>query len=255
MDLSALDHVLAAAAAAAAGFINAVAGGGTLVSYPTLVALGVPAINANVTNAVALCPGYIGGSYAQRDDLRALGPLSKALVAPAAAGGLVGSVLLVNSSDRLFDAIVPFLILGACALLAFQDRIKSVIRAHTNPAGTGSEGPSPLLLASVFLASIYGGYFGAGLGIIVLAVLGLGLNTTFQRVNASKQFVSAITNLLAAAFFVWSGKVAWSLVAAMAPASLVGGHIGGRAVSRIPATPLRVAVILLGIAVAIRAWL
>lgn len=259
MDLSAGQHALAALAASAAGFINAVAGGGTLVSFPTLLGIGVPSVRANVTNAVALCPGYFGGTYAQRTDLAAQRNRARAMVLPAATGGLIGSVLLIVSPEKVFHSLVPFLILGACLLLGFQDQIKRRLPTRTVIATTDATTRArPLsfgVIASVFFASIYGGYFGAGLSIIVIAVLGLMLNDSSANLNALKQLIAAAANIFAAIFFSFSGKVVWSLVLVMAPASLLGGQIGGRVVRKIPAKPLRAVVIAFGIAVAVKQWL
>ena len=254
MNLSTADHAIAAGAALAAGFVNAVAGGGTLISFPTLVALGVPSVRSNVTNTVALCPGYFGGTYAQRDDVAAMPERAKAVLLPSVAGGLLGSVLLVISPEKLFKNIVPFLILAACALLAFQDQIKK--RLPPRPVeGAEASKTSRLVRLSVFGASTYGGYFGAGMGIVLLAVLGIALPDSMRRINALKQLIAATTNIIAALFFMTSGKVVWSLVLAMAPASLIGGQIGGRVVTRIPAKPLRAVVVAFGVAVAVKAWL
>lgn len=254
MNLSNADHVIAAVAALGAGFVNAVAGGGTLISFPTLVALGVPNVQSNVTNTVALCPGYFGGTFAQREDLKATPERAKAVMLPSALGGLLGSVLLVISPEKLFKNIVPFLILAACALLGFQDQIKKRLPPRT-AVGDQVSKTSPAVRLSVFGAATYGGYFGAGMGIVILAVLGIALPDSMRRINAVKQLIAATTNIVAALFFMTSGKVVWSLVLAMAPASLIGGQIGGRAVTRIPAKPLRAVVIAFGIAVAVKAWL
>ena len=250
VDLSVTDHLLAAIAALGAGVVNALAGGGTLITFPALVALGVPAVRSNVTNTVALCPGYFGGAHAQRVDLADQHARLRALGVAAAIGGLCGSVLLVSSSERVFRGVVPFLVLGACALLAFQDRIKRLlpIRSVTQPGAFASRWSA----LAIFGASVYGGYFGAGLGIILLAVLGLLLDDTLRRLNALKQAISLITNVVAALFFMASGKVVWSLVLVMAPASLLGGAIGGRLVGRINPLVLRAVVITSGIAVAVK---
>lgn len=260
MDLSVGQHALAALAAAGAGFVNAVAGGGTLISFPTLLAIGVPSVRANVTNAVALCPGYFGGTYAQRTDLAEQRARARAMLLPAAAGGLIGSVLLIVSPEKVFHSLVPFFILGACLLLGFQDQIKRALPKRDNNSNTSNVGapPRPVSIttsAAVLLASVYGGYFGAGLSIIVIAVLGVMLDDSTARLNALKQLIAAAANIFAAVFFSFSGKVVWSLVLVMAPASLLGGQVGGRVVRKIPAKPLRAVVIAFGIAVAIKQWL
>ncbi len=246
-DISVLAHVAAAAAAVGAGLVNAVAGGGTLVSFPILTAIGVPAIRANATNTVALCPGYIGGTYAQRDDLAGLQRGLRPQIIAAALGGLSGSVLLILSSEAVFRFLVPFLILGACVLLAFQDRLRRWLLSRTRDGRSHAA----LELATVTVASVYGGYFGAGLGIMLMAVLGLFSELPFNRLNAVKQLLSFLVNMSAAVFFAFSGKVEWTLVVVMAPASLIGGHIGGRVASSLPAAKMRAGVIVFGVTVSL----
>lgn len=230
-----------------AGGINAVAGGGTLVSFPVLIGLGVPSVNANVTNTVALCPGYFGGAYAQRAALEDQRGRARRLLPVSAVGGLVGSVLLVLTSDAVFRNLVPVLILTACALLGFQDTIKR--RVFANRTHAHHDAP-PVLMVGVFFSAIYGGYFGAGLGIMLLAVLGLLLDDQLPKLNALKTVLSFTINIVAAMFFVFSGKVEWAYVAAMAPASMVGGHLGGSMVGKLDPKVLRAIVIAFGVAVA-----
>jgi len=254
--LSLTAHLLAGLAASGAGTVNALAGGGSLISFPSLIGLGVPSVSANVTNTLALCPGYFGGALAQRGDLAGQRRRVKSLLTAAAAGGLVGSVLLVITSDELFRSIVPALLIVACLLLLGQDRLKLWLgrreSAHALGVGIASDGaPSALLLASVFSAAIYGGYFGAGLGIIVLAVLGLLINDELGRLNAVKQMISFAANLAAASLFVFSGDVVWTLALVMAPASLVGGALGGMLAGRLDAARLRTMVAGVGIALAL----
>ncbi len=242
------DLAIAGAAAFVAGGVNAIAGGGTLVSFPALVALGVPSLRANVTNTVALCPGYFGGALAQRDSLDDQRARLRRMLPVAAVGGLIGSVLLVVTSETVFRNIVPYLILLACALLGFQDSIKQRVfgRRHATAAGAAP----PTLLIGVFFAAVYGGYFGAGLGIMLLAVLGLLLDGELPKLNAVKQVLALTINVLAAAFFVFSGKVEWAFAAVMAPTSLAGGHVGGTLASRMNAQVLRAVVIAFGVVVA-----
>jgi uncharacterized protein len=245
-NISGLAHLAAAGAAVGAGVVNAVAGGGTLVSFPILTAIGVPAIRANATNTVALCPGYIGGTYAQRSDLTGLQRTLRPQMIVAALGGLLGSVLLIVSSEAVFKFLVPFLILGACILLALQDRLRNWVRNRTSD----HRSHAALELASVGATSIYGGYFGAGLGIMLMAVLGLFSEQPFNRLNAVKQLLSFLVNISAALFLAFSGKVEWSLLLVMAPASLLGGHLGGRVAGSLPAGKMRAGVIVFGVTVA-----
>jgi uncharacterized membrane protein YfcA len=245
---SVLDHVLAAVAAGGAGAINAMAGGGTLVSFPALIALGAPRVSANVTNTVALCPGYFGGALAQRSALENDGARLKRLAVAAAAGGLTGSILLLSTDEAAFTKLVPWLILLACALLGGQSYIRKVLRIGQREHTAASPA---VAVASTYLMSIYGGYFGAGLGIALLAVLGLLYDDTLPRLNAIKQVLALVINLVAAMFFMGSGKVLWSLAAVMAPASLLGGVLGGRLVSRIKPVVLRSMVVTYGTVLAI----
>ncbi|HEV8296419.1 MAG TPA: sulfite exporter TauE/SafE family protein [Acidimicrobiales bacterium] len=252
MDLSVSDHVLVGLAAAGAGIVNAVAGGGTLITFPTLVALGVPSVRSNVTNTVALCPGYFGGTYAQRGDLVGQNRRLRSLALAAAVGGLVGSILLVITSEKVFKNVVPYLLLVACALLAFQDRIRRMLPERPPHPDAVDPPVPPLLVVAVGLSAVYGGYFGAGLGIITLATLGILLDERISRLNAIKQAISFVTNVVAALFFVFSGKVVWSLALVMAPASLLGGSLGGRLASHLDARVLRGVVVTIGVIVAVK---
>ncbi len=248
------DLVFAGAGALAAGGINAIAGGGTLVSFPILVALGVPSVQANATNTVALCPGYFGGAFAQRATVGEHKVRLRRLLPFAGLGGLLGSILLVITSDSVFRNLVPFLILMACGLLGFQDGIKKRVFAHREADVSRSathEATIPLII-SVFAASIYGGYFGAGLGIMLLAVTGLLLDDELPKLNALKTVLSFVINVLAASFLVFSGKVEWNFVAVMAPASLVGGHFGGMLAGKMNPKVMRAIVITFGVGVAMK---
>lgn len=247
-DFGLADHLLAALAASGAGAVNAIAGGGTLISFPALVALGAGRVEANVTNTVALCPGYFGGAAAQRGELVGeRGRLARLSVA-AGLGGLTGSILLLATGEAAFRRLVPWLILLACALLGGQQWIRRVLRIGT----TAHETRSPLVaLGATYLVAIYGGYFGAGLGIMMLAVLGLLFGDPLPRLNALKQVLALVINVVAAAFFSFSGEVLWTLAAVMAPASLAGGVLGGKLVGHIKPTVLRTVVVTYGTVLAL----
>lgn len=244
------DLVLAGLGAFLAGVVNALAGGGTLLSFPMLLALGVPPVSANVTNTVALSPGYLGGTIAQRDDLRGQRRRLYVLMPVAAVGGLIGGVLLLRTPERVFDALVPVLIVAAVAILALGDQVKRRVADRMSHAhGAAEELLRPAI--GVFLAAIYGGYFGGGLGIIVLAVLGVVLVDTMTRLNALKQCTSLVVNACAALFFLSSGHVIWSAAAVMCVGALVGGFSGGRVAHRISARQLQRVVLAIGVAVAV----
>lgn len=242
---------LAGLAALAAGIVNALAGGGTLISFPMLIALGVPPVSANVTNTVALVPGYLGGAVAQRADLDRQGRRLRVLLPAAALGGLVGAALLLLTPERVFEVLVPVLILAAVAVLALGDSVKRRVAERISQAADGA--PEHLVgpAVGVFLAAIYGGYFGGGLGIIVLAVLGVILVDTLTRLNALKQVTSLVVNAVAAGVFVLFGDVVWSAAAVMLVCAVVGGFLGGTLASRVPARVLQRIVVVIGVAVAI----
>jgi len=248
--LTYLDIIFIGFAAICGGFVNAIAGGGTLITFPTLTALGVSPVIANVTNTVALCPGYIGGTIAQRSDLRGQEKRMWILLPTGILGGITGGVLLLSTSDATFRKLIPYLILTAVLLLAFQDRLRTSVMARMS--GSGRTHPhESWAIPLVFLAAIYGGYFGAGLGVMTLAVLGLVLDDSLTRLNALKQALSFVINSAAAVFFLFSGKVLWTAAAVMVVGSLAGGVLGGRVASRIKPIILRWMVITVGLIVAI----
>jgi uncharacterized membrane protein YfcA len=245
-----LHFVLAGVAAVAAGAVNALAGGGTLITFPMLVALGVPAVASNVTNTVALCPGYLGGTLAQRKDLE--GQKSRLwLILPASAiGGVLGGFLLLNTGEKLFRTLVPWLILLASTLLAVQDPVRAWLmrRMGSDQSTAGIEKWSWL---PVGLASVYGGYFGAGLSVIVLSALGLTMHDSLTRLNALKQGVAFAVNVAAALFFLFSGQVVWPLAIVMAAGALLGGILGGKLAGKVKPSTLRWVVVSAGVVVSI----
>jgi uncharacterized protein len=244
-----VEYLLIFVAAIAAGAVNALAGGGTLITFPTLTFVGLPAISANVTNTVALLPGYVGGILAQAKDL--IGQRKRLLMfVPAGLlGGLLGGFLLLNTGEKLFRELVPYLILLACGLLALQDPLRRWLSHRL--AETGRRYPSELwAILPVGLAAVYGGYFGAGLSVIILAVLGLVIDDNLTRLNALKQAISLSANLAAALFFVFSGQVVWAAALVMMVGALTGGLLGGRLARRIKPASLRWLIISIGVAVA-----
>lgn len=246
----AIDLILVGLAAVAGGFVNALAGGGTLITFPMLTAVGIPPVVANITNTVALCPGYIGGALAQRKDLEGQKRRMWLLLPTGVIGGILGGVLLLYTSDALFRKLIPYLILTAVILLAFQDRLRNWVFGRVADEGHRhlNEAWSILL---IFPSAIYGGYFGAGLGVMMLAVLGLVLEDSLTRLNALKQSLSFSINIAAAIFFLFSGKVVWPAAIVMSVGALAGGALGGRMAGRIKPIVLRWIVITVGLVVAI----
>jgi uncharacterized membrane protein YfcA len=250
VSLDPFELLVVGAAALAAGAANALAGGGTLISFPALTAVGVPALQANVTNTVALSPGYLGGTLAQSKDLAGQATRVKLLVPTAVLGGLLGGILLVSTNEATFRTLVPYLILLASGVLALQDRIRAWVVRRTERRADASDPGVAWIMAPTFLASVYGGYFGAGLGVILLAVLGLVIDDSLTRINALKQILSFWVNVTAASFFVFSGKVVWPAAIVMAVGALAGGSIGGRFAHRMKARSLRRIVVAIGVVVA-----
>jgi len=247
--LEGLDFLFIGLAALAAGAINALAGGGTLITFPVLIAVGVPAVASNVTNTVALLPGYLGGTLAQWKDLREQSRRLWYILPASVLGGLLGGILLLYTGEKVFRQIVPYLILLASLLLAVQDPVRKwlVRRAEQRSGGKVSDLWSTLPIG---LAAIYGGYFGAGLSVIVLAALGLTMDESLTKLNALKQGVAFSVNVAAAVFFVFSGLVVWQVVLVMAVCALLGGWLGGKLAGAVKPATLRWLVVSIGVVVA-----
>jgi len=247
------DFLILGLAAAGAGAFNAIAGGGTLISFPVLLALGVPPVAANVTNAIALCPGYFGATLAQRENLR--GQMGRVwLVVPMAiVGGIVGALILLRTGDRTFQALVPYMLFAASLLLAVQDQVRrfAVRRAEH---GAQMHARPIWALVAVGLAGVYGGFFSAGMSVVLLAVLAATLDDAFTRLNALKQVAAFSVNVAATVFFLFSEQVIWSAVGIMAIGALLGGAAGGRLASRLNPLVLRWAVVTVGFLLAIYYW-
>lgn len=245
-----IDFVLLAFAALAAGAVNALAGGGTLITFPTLTALGIPSVAASVTNTVALTPGYLGATFAQAKDLQGQRRRLWLTLPAGAIGGIIGSILLLNSGERLFRALVPYLILLASGLLAVQEPLRAWL-LRRNQKGENQTMGEAWVAVPTGLAAIYGGYFGAGLSVIVLATLGLVIDDSLTRLNALKQAISFSVNITAAIFFLFSGSVVWPAALVMAVGAIIGGVLGGKLAGRVKPIVLRWVVVTIGVAVAI----
>ncbi|RBY95482.1 sulfite exporter TauE/SafE family protein [Blastococcus sp. TF02-8] len=243
--MSAADLVVAAVVALLAGAVNSVAGGGSLILFPTLVALGLPTVAANVTNSVTQWPSYLGGVAGFRAEYAGQRGRIVRFGVVAAAGGATGSVLLLTTPSDAFDVVVPVLVLLAAVLIAAQPLVARRVREREG----GAAGRDPVwLLAALFVATVYGGYFGGALGVILLGVLGIGLHR-LTLANALKSALSSVSATVGLVVFGFFGPVDWLVVAVAAPAALVGGFAGARLATRIPTTPLRVAIVLFAVAV------
>lgn len=242
------DALLLAVAGGLAGAVNAVAGGGSLLSFPALLAVGLSPLVANVTNTVGLLPGFVGSAVAYRRELA----LQRSRLAPYCAsiglGSIVGCAVLLGTSEAVFEAVTPFLVLGAVLLFAGQPRLAAVLRRRSG----GEHRARPVVLhATLMLAGVYATYFGAALGVVLLAVLGLLLVGTLQSANALKTALSLTTTVVGGAVFVVLAPVDFAAAGVVAATSLVGGRLGGGLARRLPDAVLRGTVIAVGLAVAV----
>lgn len=227
------DGALLALAAVAAGVVNAVAGGGTLLTFPALLASGVSPVAANATNTVALFPGQLASSFAYKGHIADERRRAIVLSVPSLIGGAAGAWLLFALPESAFEAAVPWLIVFACVVLALQGQLKLLVARvrHANH-------PAALWLAQLAI-SVYGGYFGAGIGILMLAAMGILLPSSLQHANALKVLFSLLINATAAVYFVAMGAVLPLEAALMAAASILGGFVGARLAQRLPPAGMR----------------
>jgi len=231
----------------AAGTINTVVGSGTLITFPTLLAFGVPPVTANVSNTIGLVPGSISGAIGYRRELAGQRSRVLRLSVASLVGGLVGAVLLLVLPDDAFAAIVPVLILLGCVLVILQPRISAwVARRHDAAGGLPHHG-AWWVWPAVLLTGVYGGYFGAAQGVLLMAVLGIGVDESLQRLNAVKNVLAAIVNGVAGVLFIALAEVDWQVVALIAVGSVIGAQIGATVGRRLPAVVLRVVIVVVGL--------
>lgn len=228
-----------------AGAINTVVGSGTLVTFPVLLAVGYPPVTANVSNSIGLVAGTVSGTWGYRRELRGQGRRSVRLGLASLLGGIAGAVLLLALPAEAFEAIVPAFIAIALVTIVFQQRLQRAINARHGHGAT-HEGPKTRL--GIFLAGIYGGYFGAAQGILLLAILGLALPDDLQRINALKNVLAGLVNFVAGVVFVLVADVAWEAAALIAVGAVAGGQLGARFGRRLPPAALRAVIVAVGLA-------
>lgn len=243
--------ILISLVALLAGVINSIAGGGTLLTFPALLWIGVDPILANATNTVALWPGSLAGAVGFRRDLALVRRWMLFLTVPALAGGGLGAVILLHTSSRTFSRIVPFLILGATLLLAGQELISRRMSLLVDEHRLPSKRAIALAFAFQFLVGIYGGYFGAGIGILMLAALGLIGMRDMHQMNGLKNLLAICINGVAAIYFMSSGAVLWHHALVMAAASILGGYTGARLAQRLGRGFVRGVVVAIGLVMAV----
>jgi uncharacterized membrane protein YfcA len=241
------EAVLVVLAGIGAGGVNAVVGSGSLITFPTLLAVGYTPVVANVSNNIGVVPGSVFGSIGFRRELEGQGKRARTLACASGLGGLTGAILLLVLPSEVFDAVVPILVLLACALMALQPRLAAWV-AGRRPEGARDVGWAPLSIA--FAAGIYGGYFGAAQGVILLAMLAVFVPDDMKRSNALKNVLAGTVNAVAAVVFIFFADVAWEAVACVALGAAIGGTLGAQIGRRIPPAVLRALVIVLGLVVA-----
>ena len=245
--MSPLSGLLVVAGGFGAGAVNAMAGGGTLVSYPALLAAGLPPVLANTSSSVGLVAGFASGSLTYRRELEGQGRRARGLLAAAVVGGLLGAALLLATTGDAFEAVVPWLVLVAAGLLAAQPRLAAWLARR----GVTADHPGWEAQLLVGVAAVYGTYFGAGLGVVLLAVLGLLVADDLQRLNALKGVLALTVNLVGALVFVSTGRVDWLAVGLLATGAVVGAALGVRLSRRLPARWVRAGVVTMGVVVAV----
>lgn len=242
-----LESVLVALAGVAAGGINTVVGSGTLITFPTLLAFGVPPVTANVSNNIGLVPGSVTGAIGYREELTGQRSRVLRLLSASLIGGTIGAVLLLVLPDGAFEAVVPALILLGVVLVVAQPRLSAAVRRRAEARGDTSTDDARWVWPAVLGTGVYGGYFGAAQGVLLMGVLGIGVHQDLQRSNAVKNILAASVNGVAGVIFVFVADVDWRIVALIGAGSVVGGLIGARVGKRLPPLALRAVIVVVGL--------
>jgi uncharacterized membrane protein YfcA len=242
-----LEVVAILLAGVAAGTINTVVGSGTLITFPTLLAFGVPPVTANVSNTIGLVPGSISGAIGYRRELAGQKARVLRLCGASFLGGTAGAVLLLVLPDGAFTAIVPALILLGLVLVVLQPRISAWVAKRHDAAGGLPYHGTWWVWPGVFVTGIYGGYFGAAQGVLLMAVLGIGVDETLQRLNAVKNVLAAVVNAVAGLIFAVVADVDWWIVLVIGIGAVIGGQLGATVGRRLPSAVLRVVIVAVGV--------
>jgi uncharacterized protein len=245
-----LDLLALLGAGGLAGLINTVVGSGTLITFPTLLALGVPPVIANISNTVGLAPGSLSGAWATRRELDGQRRRVLWLGSASLLGGIAGALLLLWLPSKAFDTIVPILIGLGCVLVIVQPFIAKRLAYRRARLGTDAAPPvlgSVVLWLAIALTAVYGGYFGAAQGVLFIAILGIGFAESLARINAIKNVLATIVNGIAAVVFVLVSQVNWPAAIAIAVGSVLGAQLGGRVGRKLPPTLYRVIIVAVGV--------
>ncbi len=250
--MSLAHFVIILVAGTAAGTINTVVGSGSLITFPTLVALGYPPLLANVSNNIGLVPGSLSGVYGYRRELVGQRDRLQRLVPASLVGGLAGSTLLLVLPSKVFQKVVVVLIAIALVLVVVQPVLSKRLAARRAEGGHGHRDVTPVLAGLVFFTGVYGGYFGAAQGIILIAILSIFLNDDLQRLNATKNVLAMTVNAVASVVFIRTTEIDWKVVGTIAIGSTVGGQIGARVGRRLNPKVLRAVIVVVGLTALVR---
>ncbi len=251
--MTVLEQLAVLAAGLGAGILTTTVGVASLVSFPILVALGVPPVVANASNTVGLVPAGLSGSFGYREELREHPRVTVMVIATCSVGAVFGAVLLLALDPSVFEAVVPWLILFTCLLVGAQPWITRWLKRHHDKANPPAprESMSPVTTFFAALTGVYGGYFGAGSGVMMVAVLGLGLDLELRIVNALKTLAVLSSNVVAGVVFVFVADLDWLVILWLAVGSVVGGYVGARVGRKLPPTLFRVLIVIAGVLAAI----
>ena len=242
-----IPHIIALVAAGClAGVMNAIAGGGTLVTFPTLILVGIPSIPANATSTIALLPATLGSTAAYRSKIPSVARWLRIFAPVSLVGGLAGGILLVQTPTKVFDGLVPFLILFATVLFMAQSPLMRLLGTRMEKGGSRSKRWIAGGAIFQFGVALYGGYFGAGIGILMLASLGMMGFEDVHEMNTLKVMLGFLINVIAAVYFIFNGLVVWPAAAIMACGALMGGYGGAHLAQRIPQSRVRAAITAIG---------
>ena len=249
--MTALEALVVLAAGLGAGVLSSTVGVASLLSFPTLVALGLPPVTANVSNTLGLIPGGLGGVVGYRDEVREAPRVAAVIVGVCALGALGGAALLLGLPPGVFEAVVPWLILFTCLLVGAQPRISAWLRRRAGEQRDERLHMNPATTVFATVTGVYGGYFGAGAGVMMVAVLGLGTDLPLRVVNGLKTLSLLAGNVVAGLVFVVVADPRWDVVVLLAASSLVGGYVGARIGRRLPDSVFRWAVVATGVIAAV----
>lgn len=255
--MTGLEQIIVVFAGFGAGILSSSVGVASLLSFPVLLAVGLPPVVANVSNTIGLIPAGLGGAWGYRRELRTYPAITRTVIVVTGVGGAAGAALLLGLPAGVFEAVVPWLILGTCVLVGTQQRISRFLASRLPD---GEVRPArvvlgPVTLAFVALTGVYGGYFGAGAGVMMIAVLAFGLDISFTTISAIRTVSVMASNIVAGVIFALVAEVDWTAVLLLAAGSIGGGYVGARIARVLPTVVLRTAVVIAGVSAAVYLWI